>query len=78
MYQGDIYLTAEDIMKLTGGYSRRSALRKLSRLRKEAGKGDHGLTIGDYCRITGDDYAEIFAFLRKRIPEWLQPPDAAS
>lgn len=75
MNTGEIYITVEDFMKLTGGYSRPYARRKLLQLRKEIGKGRHSLTIGDYCRITGDDYSEIFAFLRGRYPAWLPTAD---
>ncbi len=71
MYVGEIYLTVDDLMKLMGNYSRTYAQRKHRQLRKEAGKGSHGLTIGDYCRLSGDDYAEIYAFLRGEIPKWL-------
>ncbi len=70
MYIGDIYIKPEDIMKLSGVTNRRYALRLLSGLRKEAGKGEHGLTIGDYCRVTGDDYREIYTFLRGHLPPW--------
>ncbi len=71
MNTGEIYITVDDLMKLTGGYSRPYARRKLFQLRKEIGKEEHSLTIGDYCRITGDDYAEIYAFLRGSFPPWL-------
>ncbi len=71
MFEGDIYLSVQDLMKLMGSYSEKYGRHKHLELRKELGKKRKTLTIGDYCKLTGDDYTEIFTFLRGKAPEWL-------
>ena len=71
MYQGDIYIDLDDLMKLMGTISLQYARKKHRALRREAGKKETCLTIGDYCKITGDDYAEIYGFLRGKAPPWV-------
>ncbi len=77
MNQGEIYLTVEDLMRLIGSYSVDYTRRRYRQLRKETQKTSKSLTIGDYCRITGDDYLEVFTFLRGRPPAFV-PGDKPS
>ena len=70
MYQGEIYLSIQDMMRLMGSYNRNYAQRKHKAMREQIRKGKAGLSIGDFCRLTGDDYNEIYAFLRGKLPLW--------
>ena len=80
MTQGEIYLTVEDLMRLIGSYSVDYTRRRYRQLHKETKKTSKSLTIGDYCRITGDDYLEVYCFLRGSLPAYVpeSEPSAAS
>ncbi len=68
MNWGEIYLSVEDLKKLMGSYSQEYARNKHKKIRDELGKSDGSLTIGDYCRYSGDNYEEIYIFLRGKRP----------
>lgn len=71
MYQGEIYLSIDDLQKLIGSTNRDYARKKHRAMRLEIDKNYGNLTIADFCQLTGDDYAEVFSFLRGYPPPWL-------
>lgn len=68
MFNGEIYLSVEDLMRLMGINSRPYAYSKHKKLRHEIRPQKGSLLISEFCELTGDDYREVFRFLRGKDP----------
>ena len=69
MNRGKIYLTIEDLMELMGTDVTTSAYKAHKAIRDSLGPNKMNLTILEYCKYTGDDYAHIYFELRGEKPQ---------
>jgi hypothetical protein len=61
--KGGLFITAEDILILTGGTCKNSAYREHRKIRKALGKKTSRLSIEEYCKYWEFDVDEIARFL---------------
>jgi hypothetical protein len=59
-----IYLTVQDLMKLTGSYSYFGAAKSHRGIRDSIAEGKRKLTIREYCTYEGVSFEEVWDFLR--------------
>ncbi|MEM0998417.1 MAG: hypothetical protein AAGN35_15260 [Bacteroidota bacterium] len=77
MNRGSIYVSIEDMMKLTGGsrshaYDLHKTIRESLTTRKlmTRGRVKANLSILEYCEYTGDSFREVYFFLRGKYPAY--------
>ena len=59
-----IYLTIQDLMKLTGSYSYFGTAKSHRAIRDSIAEGKRKLTIREYCTYEGVSFDEVWEFLR--------------
>jgi hypothetical protein len=66
MYNGEIFLSIQDMMKLLGSHNYENARKRHKAVRDAIKPGKKSLSIHEFCKHEDLDYEEIWKYLRDR------------